>query len=123
MKERRKPHVPRKAHSETATAKKENPKRPATSQNPIEVPAGEDQTSFDRHNRLLAIEFSKTKRNETVAKELMKITYAMRRNDILENGHTINLLDKYPFLQTLEHVRNRHELNPSFYMYPCVSCR
>ena len=82
MKERRKLHVPRKAHFETATAKKENPK---TSQNPIEVPAGEDQTSFDRHNRLLAIEFSKMKRNETVAKELMKITYAMHRNDILEN--------------------------------------
>ena len=56
---------------------KTNSKRPATSQNPIEVPVWEDQTSFDMHYRLLAIEFSKTKRNKTVAKELMKITYAM----------------------------------------------
>ena len=63
MKQRRKPHVPRKAHSETQiTAKKENPK----SQNPIEVPAGEDEISFDRHNRLLAIEFTKRKRNEGI---------------------------------------------------------
>jgi len=79
---------PRKPHSGTKTIiKKENPKRPAMSQNPIEVPAGKDQTSFEWHNRLLAIEFLKTKQNETVAKELMKLSYAMHRNDILENGH------------------------------------
>lgn len=31
----------------------------------------------------------------------MKMSYEMRRNDILENG---NILEKYPFLQTLEHM-------------------
>ena len=107
LKERRKPHVPKKPHSETQPMTKiEKPKRPAISQNQLVVPAGEDQTSFARHNRLLAIEFSRTKRNETVAKELMKMSYEMRRNDILENGHTINVLEKYPFLQTIEHVSN-----------------
>ena len=35
----------------------------------------------------------------------MKISYAMRRNDILENGHTFSIIEKYPFLQTTEHVR------------------
>ena len=117
MKQRRKKPAPRKPHSETQVAvKKENPKRPAISQSLIKVPAGEDQTSFERHNRLLAIEYSKTKRNETVVKELMKLSYPMRRNDILENGHTINLLQKYPFLQTKEHVRNNTNLE-----FLCVS--
>ena len=49
--------MPKKPHSETQTKTKiEKPKRPAVSQNPVVVPAGEDQTSFDQHNRLLAIE-------------------------------------------------------------------
>ena len=34
----------------------------------------------------------------------------MHRNDILENGHTINVLEKYPFLQTLEHVSNEYRI-------------
>ena len=106
MKERRKP--PRKNHSVTqgATVKKEEePKRPAISQTQIEILPGEDNTSFERHNRLLSIECTKAKKNETIVKELMKISYAMRRNDILENGHTFSILEKYPFLQTPEHVR------------------
>ena len=47
----------------------------------------------------------------------MKLSYAMRRNDILENGHTINLLEKYPFLQTLEHVRNESKSEFLYYVY------
>ena len=48
MKERRKQPKPRKPHSETQSIiKKENPKRPAMSQNQIDVPVGEDQTSFE----------------------------------------------------------------------------
>ena len=101
----------KKANSATqAIAKKERPKRPAISQTLIEIPPGEDQTSFDRHNRLLEIEFTRARRNESTVKELMKFSYAMRRNDILENGHTINVLEKYPFLQTLEHVSNELKL-------------
>ena len=68
------------------------------------------QASFERHNRLLAIEYSKTKRNKTFVKEFMKLSYTMRRNDVVENGHTINLLEKYPFLQTKEHARNNTNL-------------
>ena len=60
MKQRRKAPAPRKPCSEIQDTVK-NPKRPAISQSLIEVPAGEDQTSFERHNRLLEIEYSKTK--------------------------------------------------------------
>ena len=35
----------------------------------------------------------------------MKISYPMRRNDILENGHTFSIIEKYLFLQTPEYVR------------------
>lgn len=52
-----------------------------------QVPSGEDNTSFERHNRLLSIEYTKVKKNETIVKELMKVSYAMQQNDILENGH------------------------------------
>ena len=83
----------------------EQAKKPITSGTSISVPPGEDKTSFERHNRLLSIEYAKAKKNETIIKELMKISYAMRRNDILENGHTFSIIDKYPFLQTPEHVR------------------
>ena len=114
LKERRKP--PRKASSVTkAIVKKEEPKKPAINQNQVEIPAGEDNTSFERHNRLLSIEYSKTKRNEANVKELMKISFAMRRNDILENGHSFDILQKYPFLQIHEHVRYTY-LKMSFCM-------
>jgi len=55
----------------------ENPKRPAISQNQHVVPAGKDQTAFAWHYRLLAIESSWTKRKESMAKELMKMSYEM----------------------------------------------
>ena len=56
----------------------------------IQVPPGEDKTSFERHNRLLSMEYTRPKKNETIVKELMKVSYAIRQNDILENGHTFS---------------------------------
>ena len=52
MKERRK--TPRKNRSATQTTDKklEQPKKPMTSGTLIQVPPGEDKTSFERHNRL-----------------------------------------------------------------------
>ena len=66
LKERQKPHVPKKPHSEThcqAPTKIEKPKCP---------------TKYEG-----------------------MIFWKMP-----QNGHTMNVLEKYPFLQTLEHVRN-----------------
>ena len=105
MKERRRTKKERSTIQTPTTIKKEAPKKPVVSQNLVAVPAGEDITSFERHNRLLAIEYSKSKSNVGNVKELMKISFAMRRNDILENGHNFNIAQKYPFLQHSEHVR------------------
>ena len=122
MKERRK--TPRKNRSaiQTTDKKLEQPKKPMTSGTLIQVPPGEDKTSFERHNRLLSMEYTRPKKNETIVKELMKVSYAMRRNDILENGHTFSIIEKYPFLQIPEHVRY-NTLNSACIMYNNMYCR
>ena len=65
------------------------------------VPAGEDEVSFQRHNRVLKAEFSKSRHNKQIVSELMNVTFPMRRADILLSPCNINkILKKYPFLQT-----------------------
>jgi len=49
----------------------------------------------------------------------MKLSYTMRRNDTLENGHKFSILEKYPFLQSPEHVRYKN-LNLNFM---CINCK
>jgi len=68
------------------------------------IPAGEDQTSFDRHNRVLQLQFSKSNRNGAIIKELMDITYPMRRREIIETGHLFDIKKKFPFLQEPKYV-------------------
>ena len=68
-----------------------------------DIPAGEDSTSFERHNRTLDFEHQKLKPNAAVVKELMQITFAMRRRDILSAEHAHDI-GKYPFLQSPNHV-------------------
>ncbi len=94
---------------------------------PPEIPPGEDETSFKRHNKLLSIEYKKSKPNMAVVTSLMERTYAYRRIDILENSTDINeILSKYPFLQNLDQVRvsacNNYILNSflSAGLYYCV---
>ena len=70
--------------------------------NSLEIPSVPNSTSFERHNRTLKMEYSKSNPNSAVVKELMKITFAMRRRDILSDG--AGDIGKYPFLQTPEHV-------------------
>ena len=65
------------------------------------VPPGEDDVSFQRHNRVLKSEYAKTRPNKKIVTELMTLTFPMRRTEILNNPCDINqLLEKYPFLQT-----------------------
>ena len=68
------------------------------------VPDGEDQTSFDRHNRVLKAEYSKSHPNAKTVQELMKITFSMRRRDILSEGHVFDPLKKYLYLQQPSYV-------------------
>ena len=65
--------------------------------------SSEDSTSFERHNRILILEYAKAHPNVATVKELMKTTFAMRRRDILSEGHKFDI-GKYPFLQAPDHV-------------------
>ena len=61
--------------------------------------------SFERHNRVLKEEFKKRYPNIQVVQELMSLTFAMRRADILKNKYDVmSLFTKYPFLQNTEQV-------------------
>ena len=48
---------------------------------------------------------SSKKRNEANLKDLMEMSYAMRRNDILLKGDSFRTLEKYPCLKSPQHVR------------------
>ena len=55
------------------------------------------------HNRSLDLEYQKAKPNAAVVKELIQITFAMRRRVILSDQSAHNI-QKYPFLQSPELV-------------------
>lgn len=85
--------------------------KPSTSLlKPPEVPAGEDDISFQRHNNQIKAELSKKgKRNQSIINSLVKQTFSMRRKDITENPcHSSEVLKKYPFLKDVDQV---HHLN------------
>ena len=111
MKERRKPPRKQKSTKATVTIKKEEPKKPALGKSLVPVPDGEDDTSFDEHNKLLkayaesSSKPSSKKRNEANVKDLMEMSFAMRRNDILLKGDSFQTLKKYPCLKSPQHVR------------------
>ena len=107
FKERRRTKKPRtatKSPSEEADHKPHPPKGPALKALELPpIPAGEDDTSFERHNRILKLEYAKPHPNNATVTELMKTTFAMRRRDILSEGHKFDI-GKYPFLQSPYHV-------------------
>lgn len=107
FKERRRDKKPRKARvhvpSEPLHVK---PKAPCMKEQDIPaVPAGEDENSFERHNRTLKAEYSKANPNGRMVDELMERTFPMRRQDILAQGHSYDPVSKYPFLQVADQVR------------------
>ena len=64
--------------------------------NPV-VPEGEDETSFERHNKQIG--------SSVVLKNLVDHSYAMRRNDVLANSYGISdIFKKYPFLSEPDQV-------------------
>ena len=81
---------------------KKMPKRKSLTELP-DVPTGEDEVSFERHNRVLQAEWKKSTRNMMVIEELMMRTFAFRRKKIVENPKDVQvLLSEYPFLQQPE---------------------
>ena len=70
------------------------------------LPVGEDSTLFARHNRLLLAETVKAKPNRASVAELMKLSYEIRKNEVVSNPHSLGvLLNECPFLQDSDEVR------------------
>ena len=70
-----------------------------------DMPTGEDEVSFERHNRVLQAEWKKSTRNAMVVEELMTRTFAFRRKKIVEHPSDVQmLLSTFPFLQQPEQV-------------------
>ena len=69
------------------------------------IPEGEDGASFARHNSLLKVEARKGKPNRSIVSEIMKVSFHMRRNDILSEPKPLSeLLESYPFLKDYDEV-------------------
>ena len=76
------------------------------------VPEGEDDVSFERHNRVLKSEWTKSNRNALMVEQLMERTFPMRRRGILEAPADVQtIFDHYPFLQ-----------DPTQVCYPLLYC-
>ena len=66
---------------------------------------GEDEESFRRHNRFLAAEYKKARPNLVTVRQLMCVTFAMRRADIESSERPVSdLFAEYPFLLGKEEV-------------------
>lgn len=108
FKEYRRTPVQRRAaagtSSKTKSPKKKSPGITQTPQHPVPSP-GEDMVSFERHNRILKVEFKKTRRNEENVCNLMNRTFALRRKTVLEDAYDLNrIFTCFPFLQESDQV-------------------
>ena len=73
----------------------------------LTIPEGEDDTSFSRWNKLLQDESLKLRPNKSVVSEAMKVSFAMRRNDIISKSpQVVDILTNYPFLRDSSEVKN-----------------
>ena len=71
----------------------------------LKIPEGEDNASFARHNSTLKSEAKRSKPNRSIVTEFMSISFAMRRNDIIEHPKPLyELLVNYPFLKDRDEV-------------------
>lgn len=70
------------------------------------VPEGEDSTSFARHNSSLQAEAKTRNPKRSVVSELMKISFEMRWNSIVEEPKPLRqLFETYPFLKDCDEVQ------------------
>ena len=83
------------------------PKQPSKILDIPETPAGEDTTSFQRHNKAIKNEYAKPKRARkmVVLNELISRSYAMRRQDVMSHSYALqDILELYPFLKEPDQV-------------------
>lgn len=70
-----------------------------------QVPECEDHASFKRHNVYLKKEFLKRVPNRELVSQLMELSFAMRRNDIVGNAKEVKeIINDYPFLGDAKEV-------------------
>ena len=68
--------------------------------------SGEDKGSHSRHTKMLQLEEHKVSPDTKVVSDLMRRTYAFRRQEILEQPQPIqHLLQRYPSLKRAEQVK------------------
>lgn len=85
-------------------AKKEYKQYPQTSET-LSIPAGEDETSYSRNQKLLLSEERKLNPNKHAVSVLMDRTFAFRRRDIVKQPCPIHdTLKLYPCLKRLDQV-------------------
>ena len=69
------------------------------------LPDGEDEVSYKRHLMSLKAEWSKRHPNEQFVDQLMKLTFAQRRQWILTEPRLASMIfEECPFLSSLKHV-------------------
>ena len=67
---------------------------------------GEDEASYERHVKLLSLEYKKAKPNKHSVTELMKRTFSFRRRRILAGDLSMEmLLKRYPPLKEYSQIR------------------
>lgn len=105
FKEFRRPYKPRKAVSSSTEHKAGSSMRHRSITSTMPIPSGEDNTSFERHNRALKIEKGKVCPNKQVIEMLMTQSFAMRWNDLHSNTYSLDtVFEKYPFLADVYEV-------------------
>ena len=78
-----------------------------------EIPPGEDEHSFSRHNNLIKAELKKANVNRAILNKLADLSFAIRRRDILQNGSSLDAIySSYPFLKDTNQV----------YSECCITC-
>lgn len=99
--------TPTAAPTGTPTARAKNSCSSGATLVPPSVPSGEDDVSFSRHNKEIKSLMAKKRlhKNLVSLNHLIKLSYAMRRNDILSHEYHVKvILERYPFFKEPDQV-------------------
>ena len=60
--------------------------------------------SFECHNKMICAEYKKKSPNKAVVDELVNLSFAMRREDLLTTSSMCEVFTRFPFLKEEEEV-------------------
>ena len=70
---------------------------------PVDDDDGEDNVSYQHHIKVMAAEYKKSKPNESIVNELMKVTFKQQRHENLHKAPLLkDLLDTFPSFPPLQ---------------------